>query len=30
LQFAHPRTGDPLRFAAPIPDELGRFLAKLS
>ncbi len=29
LGFRHPLTGDPLRFDAPLPDELSRLLAAL-
>ena len=30
LGFRHPRTGEPLRFTAPLPEELSAFLEKLS
>jgi 23S rRNA pseudouridine1911/1915/1917 synthase len=29
LEFIHPRTGESLKFTAPLPDELGRFLQEL-
>jgi 23S rRNA pseudouridine1911/1915/1917 synthase len=29
LQFQHPRSGEPLSFAAPLPAELGDFLQRL-
>lgn len=29
LQFAHPRTGETLRFSVPIPEELSEFLARV-
>ena len=29
IEFAHPRTGDPLSFAAPLPGELTAFLERL-
>ncbi|MGB8835604.1 MAG: RluA family pseudouridine synthase, partial [Candidatus Acidiferrales bacterium] len=29
LEFAHPRTGQPLHLKAPLPEELNAFLAKL-
>jgi 23S rRNA pseudouridine1911/1915/1917 synthase len=29
LGFAHPRTGAPMRFEAPLPDDLARWLAAL-
>ncbi len=29
IEFTHPRTGEPLSFAAPLPDELQSFLASL-
>jgi 23S rRNA pseudouridine1911/1915/1917 synthase len=29
IEFAHPRTGKPLSFAAPLPDQLTAFLDKL-
>ncbi|HYG81184.1 MAG TPA: pseudouridine synthase, partial [Pyrinomonadaceae bacterium] len=30
LGFRHPRTDEPLRFTAPLPDELAQFLEELS
>jgi len=29
IEFAHPRTAEPLSFTAPIPEELSRFLQEL-
>jgi 23S rRNA pseudouridine1911/1915/1917 synthase len=29
LQFEHPRTGESLRFARPVPEQLSAFLEKL-
>jgi len=29
LGFAHPRTGEPLRFEAPLPQDLAELLADL-
>ena len=29
IAFSHPRTGEPLSFEAPLPDELQSFLARL-
>jgi len=29
IEFAHPRTGGPLSFTAPLPEGLGRFLQEL-
>jgi 23S rRNA pseudouridine1911/1915/1917 synthase len=29
IQFAHPRTGDSLKFVAPVPDELTHFVQHL-
>jgi 23S rRNA pseudouridine1911/1915/1917 synthase len=29
LQFAHPRTGEPLSFSRPIPEQLDEFLRRL-
>ena len=29
IVFRHPRTGDPVRVEAPVPEELERFLARL-
>jgi 23S rRNA pseudouridine1911/1915/1917 synthase len=29
LEFAHPRTGQPLHLKAPLPEELNALLAKL-
>lgn len=30
IEFAHPTTGQPVNFQAPLPDELKRFLEKVS
>ena len=30
IVFRHPRTGDPVRVEAPVPEELERFLARLT
>jgi 23S rRNA pseudouridine1911/1915/1917 synthase len=30
IEFTHPRTGEPLAFTTPLPEELGRFLQELT